>query len=35
MGKGKKGGKRMSRKQLQERLQAFFSSQGDRILSFK
>ena len=35
MGKGKKGGKRMSRKQLQERLQAFFSSQGDRTLSFK
>jgi len=25
----------MSRKQLQERLQAFFSSQGDRTLSFK
>ena len=35
MGKGRKGGKRMSRKQLQERLQAFFSSQGDRTLSFK
>ena len=35
MGKGKKGGKRMSRKQLQERLQAFFSSQGDRTVSFK
>ena len=35
MGKGKKGGKRMSRKQLQERLQAFFSSQGDRTSSFK
>ena len=35
MGKGKKGGKRMSRKQLQERLQASFSSQGDRTLSFK
>ena len=35
MGKGKKGGKCMSRKQLQERLQAFFSSQGDRTLSFK
>ena len=35
MGKGEKGGKRMSRKQLQERLQAFFSSQGDRTLSFK
>ena len=35
MGKGKKGGKRMSRKQLQERLQTFFSSQGNRPLSFK
>ena len=35
MGKGKKGGKRMSRKQLQERLQTFFSSQGNRLLSFK
>ena len=35
MGKGKKGGKRMSKKQLSERLQDFFASQPSKILSFK
>lgn len=35
MGKGKKGGKRMSKKQLSERLQDFFTSQPGKTLSFK
>ena len=35
MGKGKKGGKRMSKKQLSERLQDFFASQPGKTLSFK
>lgn len=35
MGKGKKGGKRMSKKQLCERLQDFFTSQPSKKLSFK
>ena len=35
MGKGKKGGKRMSKKQLCERLQNFFTSQPGKKLSFK
>ena len=35
MGKGKKGGKRMSKKQLSERLQNFFASQPSKTLSFK
>lgn len=35
MGKGKKGGKRMSKKQLCERLQYFFTSQPGKKLSFK
>ena len=35
MGKGKKGGKRMSKKQLSERLQDFFVSQPGKTLSFK
>ena len=35
MGKGKKGGKRMSKKQLIERLQDFFASQPGKTLSFK
>ena len=35
MGKGKKGGKRMSKKQLSERLQDFFASQPSKTLSFK
>ena len=35
MGKGKKGGKRMSKKQLCERLQDFFTSQPGKKLSFK
>lgn len=35
MGKGKKGGKRMSKKQLSERLQNFFASQPGKTLSFK
>lgn len=35
MGKGKKGGKRMSKKQLSERLQHFFASQPGKTLSFK
>ena len=35
MGKGNKGGKRMSKKQLSERLQDFFASQPGKTLSFK
>ena len=35
MGKGKKGGKRMSKNQLSERLQDFFASQPGKTLSFK
>ena len=35
MGKGKRGGKRMSKKQLSERLQDFFASQPSKTLSFK
>ena len=35
MGKGKKGGKRMSKKQLSERLQDLFASQPGKTLSFK
>ena len=35
MGKRKKGGKRMSKKQLSERLQDFFASQPGKTLSFK
>ena len=35
MGKGKKGGKRMSKKQLCEQLQDFFTSQPGKKLSFK
>lgn len=35
MGKGKKGGKRMNKKQLCERLQDFFTSQPGKKLSFK
>ena len=35
MGKGKKGGKRMSKKQLSEGLQDFFASQPGKTLSFK
>ena len=35
MGKGKKGGKRMTKKQLSEALQSFFSSQPGKTLSFK
>lgn len=35
MGKGKKGGKRMTKKQLCERLQDFFASQPGKKLSFK
>ena len=35
MGKGKKGGKRMSKKQLSERLQDFFASQPGKTISFK
>lgn len=35
MGKGKKGGKRMSKKQLSERLQDFFASQPGKTLNFK
>ena len=35
MGKGKKGGKRMSKKQLSERSQDFFTSQPSKTLSFK
>ncbi len=35
MGKGKKGGKRMSKKQLSEHLQDFFASQPGKTLSFK
>ena len=35
MGKGKKGGKRMGKKQLCERLQDFFTSQPGKKLSFK
>ncbi len=35
MGKGKKGGKRMSKKQLSEKLEQFFSSQPGKALSFK
>ena len=35
MGKGKKGGKRMSKNQLCERLQDFFTSQPGKKLSFK
>lgn len=35
MGKGKKGGKRMSKKQLSERLQDFFALQPSKTLSFK
>ena len=35
MGKGKKGGKRMTKKQLSEDLQSFFSSQPGKTLSFK
>ena len=35
MGKGKKGGKRISKKQLSERLQDFFASQPGKTLSFK
>ena len=35
MGKGKKGGKRMSKKQLSELLQDFFASQPSKTLIFK
>lgn len=35
MGKGKKGGKRMNKKQLGQQLEALFTSQPDRNLSFK
>lgn len=35
MAKGKKGGKRLSRKQLSEKLKGFFSSQPDKKFSFK
>ena len=35
MGKGKKGGKRMSKKQLAAKLEEFFSSQPGRTFSFK
>ena len=35
MAKGKKGGKRLSRKQLSEKLEGFFSSQPDKKFSFK
>ena len=35
MGKGKKGGKRMSKKQLSEKLENFFSSQPGKAFSFK
>ena len=35
MGKGHKGGKRMSKKQLSERLESFFTSQPDKTFSFK
>jgi ribonuclease R len=35
MVKGKKGGKRMSKKQLAEKLQGFFYSQPDKTFSFK
>jgi ribonuclease R len=35
MGKGKKGGKRMSKKQLSQQLEQLFSSQPGKTLSFK
>ena len=35
MGKGKKGGKRITKRQLAEQLQAFFSSQPDKSFSLK
>ena len=35
MGKGKKGGKRVTKRQLAEQLQAFFSSQPDKSFSLK
>ena len=35
MGKGKKGGKRMNKAQLTEKLQEFFASQPGVTLSFK
>ena len=35
MAKEKKGGKRMSKKQLAERLEAFFTSQPDKEISLK
>ena len=35
MGQGQKGGKRMTKKQLSEQLQDFFSSQPGKTLSFK
>src|SRR5574344_179802 len=35
MGKEKKGGKRLTKKQLSEMLENFFSSQPDKTLSFK
>lgn len=35
MGKGKKGGKRMNKKQLTEQLEQFFSTQPGKTFSFK
>lgn len=35
MGKGKKGGKRMNKKQLAEKLEEFFSSQPQKTFTFK
>ena len=35
MGKGKKGGKRLSKRQLEEKLQDFFQSQPGRTFTFK
>ncbi len=35
MGKGKKGGKRMNKAQLTEKLQEFFASKPGETLSFK
>ena len=35
MGKGKKGGKRMSKKQLSEKLEGFFSTQPGQTFGLK
>ena len=35
MAKGKKGGKRLTKKQLSEKLEGFFTSQPDKTFSFK